>query len=71
MTRGRAIKQNCFECAGSNKEVTLCSVQGCPLYPYRFGSSPASVAYKTRMKLSKKHCPEEYASAMALQKDHS
>jgi hypothetical protein len=72
MTRAKAIKQNCFECSGdSHKEVTLCCVPGCPLYPYRFGNSAASGAYKTRMRLAKKRYPEEYAEAMALQKANS
>ena len=42
MTRAKAITQHCFDCvydpraAGTNRQqVTLCSVQSCPLYPYR------------------------------------
>ena len=37
----KAIRANCMECCcGSFKEVELCPVQTCPLYPFRFGSNP-------------------------------
>lgn len=40
-----AIKQNCFDCAGGQrKEVQLCPVLTCALYPFRFGKNP----YRTR-----------------------
>lgn len=33
-----AIRKNCLDCsAGSSKEVALCVIPDCPLYPYRFG----------------------------------
>lgn len=36
MSRTRAIKVNCFECAGDNAfEVLLCHLEDCPLWPYR------------------------------------
>jgi hypothetical protein len=36
MTRARAIKVNCLECAGdSSQEVLLCHIETCPLWPYR------------------------------------
>ena len=36
MTRGRAIKLYCFECAGDNSyEVLLCHLYDCPLWPFR------------------------------------
>ena len=33
-----AIRRNCLECSGGvSKEVALCVIPNCPLYPYRFG----------------------------------
>ncbi len=37
----RAIRKNCLDCmCGSSREVELCTVTYCPLYPFRFGSNP-------------------------------
>lgn len=37
----KAIRQKCLECSnGSDKEVRLCTVYDCPLYPYRMGRGP-------------------------------
>ena len=36
----KAIRKHCLECAGSSKEVTLCPIQECPLYPFRYGKNP-------------------------------
>jgi hypothetical protein len=67
MTRAKAIQAYCYECAGdSAKEVTLCVLPDCPLYPYRFGNSPDSKAYKERMKLAKERWPEDWDSAKAI-----
>lgn len=67
MTRAKAIQAHCFGCAGdSHKEVTLCVVKGCPLFPYRFGNSPDSKGYKERMKLAKTRWPDEYTDYMAI-----
>ena len=61
MTRADAIRKFCFECAGdSHKEVTLCAVKDCPLYPFRFGNSPRAKAYRERMSQAKDRWPEEY-----------
>lgn len=50
MTRAKAIKKYCFDCAGdSSKEVVLCELTGCPLWPYRLGNSPDSKAYQKRL----------------------
>lgn len=36
----RSIRLKCLNCsAGSSKEVELCPVEDCALYPYRFGKS--------------------------------
>ncbi|WP_417798921.1 hypothetical protein [Terasakiella pusilla] len=37
----KAIRQNCIECSGGSKhEVKLCTVEHCPLYPFRLGRNP-------------------------------
>ncbi len=37
----QSIRAKCLECsAGSAKEVRVCSITDCPLYPYRFGKRP-------------------------------
>ncbi len=62
MTRSRAIKLYCLECGGGHaKEVTLCVIGDCPLYPFRFGNSPESGAYKKRMARAIENYPAEWA----------
>ncbi len=42
LTALRAIRYKCMDCSGFKfKEVKLCPVIGCPLYPYRLGRNPA------------------------------
>jgi hypothetical protein len=37
----KAIREKCIDCSGwSLKEVSLCCMPECSLYPYRFGKSP-------------------------------
>jgi len=37
----QVIRRKCKDCcAGSNKEVELCHIKDCPLFPYRFGVRP-------------------------------
>ena len=37
----KAIRAMCIDCcAGLPKEVRLCSIEKCPLYPYRMGHRP-------------------------------
>ncbi len=41
MTPIRAIRQKCVDCcAGQSKEIRLCPIKKCPLYPYRMGHRP-------------------------------
>lgn len=41
LTPIKAIRAKCLDCSGDNyKEVRLCPVKKCPLYPYRFGKRP-------------------------------
>jgi len=41
LTPIQSIRANCLDCCcGSCKEVRLCIVKNCPLYPYRMGKRP-------------------------------
>ena len=45
LTPLKAIKLHCYQCSGENKaEVRKCQIPTCPLYSYRFGKRPATVA---------------------------
>ena len=60
MTKSKAIKIHCFDCAGeSNKDVTLCPVFDCPLWPFRTGQGPTSNGYKSRMMTAKTNYAED------------
>lgn len=38
LTPLKAIRKKCLDCVcWSNKEVVLCKIELCPLWPYRFG----------------------------------
>lgn len=38
----KAIRRKCLDCCcGQNKEVRLCPVIKCTLYPYRMGTRPS------------------------------
>ena len=72
MTKAKAIQKHCLGCAGeSYKEVALCAIPDCPLYPYRFGNSPRTKAYKARMSQAKERWPDDYAETMASLKSSS
>ena len=37
----KAIRLKCVECSGGSRhEVSLCSIESCALYPFRFGKNP-------------------------------
>ena len=41
LTPIKAIRAKCIDCcAGQPKEVRLCSIEKCPLHPYRMGHRP-------------------------------
>lgn len=41
LTRSKAIRAKCLDCSGGQpKEVRLCPVRGCALWPYRLGRRP-------------------------------
>ncbi len=44
VTPMKAIRAKCLDCSGgSPKEVRLCLIHTCSLYPYRFGKRPETV----------------------------
>ena len=44
----KAIREKCLDCtAGSRKEIRLCTVVQCALYPYRFGKRPTQAIVDT------------------------
>ncbi len=47
----RAIRAHCLDCTcGSYQEVQLCTAPECPLYPFRFGKRPATMAKRQAAK---------------------
>jgi len=41
LTPLKAIRAKCIDCSGGSiKEVKLCVIPECPLYPFRFGRNP-------------------------------
>ncbi len=41
LTPMKAIRRKCLDCcSGQVKEVRLCTVEKCPLFPYRSGHRP-------------------------------
>ena len=44
----KSIRAYCIDCSGgSYKEVKLCTVKNCPLYPYRMGRRPSQTTLDT------------------------
>ena len=44
----QSIREKCLDCtAGSRKEIRLCTVVQCALYPYRFGKRPTKAIVDT------------------------
>jgi hypothetical protein len=42
LTPIKAIRAKCLDCmGGSSKEVRLCNIPECSLFPYRLGKNPA------------------------------
>lgn len=41
ITPMKAIRAKCIDCScGEKKEVRLCPIEWCPLWPYRMGKRP-------------------------------
>jgi len=66
MNKSQAIRAKCLDCSGSPKEVTLCHVVDCPLWPFRFGYSVKDKRYKERMETANRNHPEEYKEMFKL-----
>ena len=44
----KSIREKCLDCTnGSRKEIRLCTVVQCALYPYRYGKRPSKVIVDT------------------------
>ena len=44
----KSIREKCLDCtAGSRKEIRLCPVIQCAIYPYRFGKRPTQAIVDT------------------------
>ena len=70
MNKSQAIRANCLDCSGvSPKEVTICHIVNCPLWPFRFGYSTKDKRYKRRMEAAKRNYPEEYKEMLKLISD--
>ena len=55
LTPIKAIRAKCIDCcAGQPKEVRLCSIEKCPLYPYRMGHRPKDENLTAEMKNGEK-----------------
>lgn len=49
----RAIRRKCLDCVcGSAKEVELCAIEDCSLYPYRFGKRPTTIRKTSYVKVA-------------------
>ncbi len=70
MNKSQAIKANCLDCSGgSPKEVTLCHIVYCPLYPFRFGYSIRDKRYKKRMEAAERNYAEDCKEMFKLISD--
>ena len=59
----KAIKAHCLDCScWSKKEVQLCVISDCPLYPYRFGKNSARKGIGGSPKLINQETPTQVDS---------
>ena len=71
MSKSKDIREKCLDCAGgSPKEVTLCHVIACTLWPHRFGCSYKSKRFKERTVSAMQRYPGEYAGIVEALQDH-
>jgi len=67
MNKSQAIKQKCLDCSSSSpKEVTLCHIVDCPLWPFRFGYSIKDKRYQKRIEASKRKYLKDYQEMIKL-----
>ena len=58
MNRAKAIAKYCIECSNESvKEVTLCHLFDCPLWPHRFGTGRANSLIRMKRSIDS-HQPE-------------
>jgi len=51
----KSIREKCVDCCcGSHKEIRLCPVTDCALYPYRMGRRPDKTTLDTLKRFMKK-----------------
>ncbi len=51
LTPIKAIRAKCLDCmGGSAKEVRLCNIPECSLFPYRLGKNPARARKENHVK---------------------
>jgi hypothetical protein len=52
MTKSKAIKLFCFDCAGEcASDVTFCQIKDCQLWPFRLGSGVGTKCYARRIEV--------------------
>jgi hypothetical protein len=55
LTRAKAIRAKCLDCCcGQAVEVRLCTVQKCPLFPYRMGKEDKDVYLPSETEFTEK-----------------
>lgn len=63
MTKMRAIRAFCAECAGSVHDVTFCTGLTCPLWEHRLGAGMATKVYRGRIEAGWSHNGEAARAA--------
>ncbi|MFC2170267.1 hypothetical protein ACFLRM_06900 [Acidobacteriota bacterium] len=72
MNKSQAIKSYCLDCSGGiKKDVTLCHLIDCPLWPFRFGYSIKDKRYEERIMSAKRKYPKEYKEVIELIREYS
>jgi len=67
MSRARAIKNHCLNCSSNSpKEVTLCHIVDCDLWPYRFGYSIKDKRYQRRIEAARRKYPKDYQEMLNI-----
>jgi len=70
LNKSQAVKCYCLECSGdSPKEVTLCHIVDCSLWPFRFGYSVKDKRYEKRIEAARRNYPEEYKDMLKLRSE--
>lgn len=71
LTPIKAIRKNCLDCCGdSYKEVELCEIDYCPLYPYRLGKRPKKMAVEPIALRTTGVCKQKATRPMSFNQEH-